>query len=76
MDKDDSIGALWAKFDTRGRPFFTGVVNGVNIVVFQNTKTNDRQPDWRIKKSKPKEDVATTRTPDPVPPPDDDDLGF
>lgn len=78
--KDPSeLGCFWNKFDSRGRPFMTGVVNGVNVVVFQNTKKHDRQPDWRVMKSKPRTaTVPSAPTPrhDVVQPPDDGDIPF
>jgi hypothetical protein len=59
---DDSIGALWEK--SKGdNDYFTGAIEvdgiKINIVVFKNKfKNNDRQPSWKIFKSKPKEQQA------------------
>ncbi len=53
--KDDKIGALWFK-SSKGKDFFTGEVNGVKVVIFQNGyKESDKHPDWIVYKSKPRE---------------------
>lgn len=57
-DQEKPIGALWAKESERGA-YFTGEIeiDGVKtkIVAFQNSfKTEDKHPDWRILRSKPK----------------------
>lgn len=54
----DEIGALWSRSGTKGM-YMTGNVqiNGVvhEIVCFTNDrKKNEKQPDWRILKSRPK----------------------
>lgn len=49
----DELGALWEKSSARG-PYMTGTINGVAVVVFKNDKQTDKQPDWRVLKSKPK----------------------
>lgn len=51
----DELGALWEKTSSRGT-YFTGQVNGVNVVVFRNDRKAEgsKQPDWRVLKSKPK----------------------
>ena len=70
----DELGALWLKQSARG-DYMTGEIGGVKVVCFPNTrKTSDRQPDWRVLKSKP-------RTERPAPamddfPQADDDIGF
>lgn len=54
----DEIGALWKKTSAKG-DYFTGTVNGERIVVFANgNKANDKAPDFRILKSKPREQAA------------------
>jgi hypothetical protein len=52
----DELGALWNKMDTKARPYMTGTIAGVDVVIFANTKKDDKQPDWRVLKSKPKPD--------------------
>jgi uncharacterized protein (DUF736 family) len=53
--KEDEIGALWLKTSARG-DYFTGTINGVKVVVFANGyKTEEKQPDWRVYKSTPRE---------------------
>jgi uncharacterized protein (DUF736 family) len=53
MAKDDEIGALWVKTSSRGE-YMTGTIHGAPVVVFRVDKKNDKQPDWRVLKSKPK----------------------
>lgn len=55
MPKDpNEIGALWEKSSSRG-PYMTGMVNGEAVVLFKNDrKSSEKQPDWRILKSRPK----------------------
>lgn len=53
----DELGALWMKSGGRGE-YMTGTINGVKVVCFPNTrKTSDAQPDWRVLKSKPRDDA-------------------
>lgn len=70
-EKDpNEIGALWLKQGAKG-PYLTGEISGVKVVCFQNTrKTNDKQPEYRVLKSKPK-DAARTDDATPL-----DDIGF
>lgn len=50
----NELGALWEKSSSRGT-YMTGTINGVKVVVFKNSrKSSDKQPDWRVLKSKPK----------------------
>lgn len=61
-DKEDELGALWVKNGARG-DYMTGTldVNGekVRIVAFrEGNKRNEKAPDWRIYKSKPREQAA------------------
>lgn len=67
MPKDpNELGALWAKTSARG-DYFTGTINGVNVVVFRNDRKapGSNAPDWRVLKAKPK--AAT---------PSEDEIGF
>lgn len=53
----DEIGALWMKHGAKGE-YMTGTIDGVKVVVFPNTRRgNDKAPDWRVLKSKPREDA-------------------
>jgi uncharacterized protein (DUF736 family) len=59
MSREDEIGALWIKNSSKGE-FMTGkiTINGqeINVVAFPNDhKSNDRSPDWRLLKAKPRE---------------------
>lgn len=57
----DEIGALWEKDGPKGK-YFTGTVAGQRVVVFRNgNKRSDKQPDWRVLKSKPREESAEAR---------------
>jgi uncharacterized protein (DUF736 family) len=52
----DEIGALWMKPSAKG-DYMTGTINGERVVVFANTKkTSEKSPDWRVLKSKPRDD--------------------
>jgi uncharacterized protein (DUF736 family) len=46
------IGALWSKKTAEGRKYFTGLISDlrgdIQIVVFQNEKKTDNQPDYDI----------------------------
>ncbi len=61
FEKDpDEIGVLWVKTSPKG-DYMTGVINGVNVVVFKVKSASDRAPDWQVLKAKPR-----TPKPDPV----------
>lgn len=54
----DEIGALWEKTSAKG-DYMTGTINGDRVVLFRNTrKANEKAPDWRVMKSKPKESAG------------------
>ena len=57
FEKDENeIGALWAKTSAKGNEFMSGTIDGMDVVCFRNTKkTSEKQPDWRVLKSKPRE---------------------
>lgn len=57
-EKDpNEIGALWEKSSAKG-PYMTGTINGEKVVLFKNgQKRSDKSPDWRVLKSKPREQV-------------------
>lgn len=51
--------ALWQKEDKNGNTFFTGSLNGLDVIVFHNKhKTSDKHPDYRVylKKKQKRED--------------------
>lgn len=56
----DELGALWIKTSSRGE-YMTGTINGQAVVVFKNDRKTGNQPDWRVMKSKPKEERQATR---------------
>lgn len=68
------IGALWLKQSARG-DYMTGEIGGVKVVCFPNIrKSSDRQPDWRVLKSKPRDERSAPARDDFTPA--DDDIGF
>lgn len=53
-DREDELGALWEKEGSNGL-YMTGKINGQSVVVFKNRqKKNDKHPDWRVLKAKPR----------------------
>ena len=78
----DDVGALWENESARG-PYMSGTIEGVGkVVVFRNDrKKSKKEPDWRILRSRPKEERAaaerlddradTARRPSRVDDPDD-----
>lgn len=68
MEKQEELGALWAKKSSKGADYFSGTftINGekIPVVAFYNaTKKNPNEPDYRILKSKPKEEQLTNSLP-------------
>ncbi len=57
-EKDpNELGALWEKVGAKG-PYMTGTIDGVKVVLFKNGhKQSEKSPDWRVLKSKPREDA-------------------
>jgi uncharacterized protein (DUF736 family) len=71
FEKDpNELGALWNKFTSGGRPYMTGTIDGVKVVVFENKKLKETHPDWRVLKSVPKD----APKPETVTPPDVEDI--
>jgi hypothetical protein len=68
----DELGALWEKEGGKG-PYMTGTINGVAVVCFRNTRAHDnpKAPQWRVMKSKPREEGRTS-----APPVSDRDVPF
>lgn len=55
-DKPEKVGALWFRTSGKGTEYFTGDINGLKVVVFQNKhKTTEKHPDWVIYKSTPRD---------------------
>ncbi len=60
----DELGALWMRSGAKG-DYMTGVINGVPVVVFPNTKkASDKAPDYRVLKSRPKGERPEQSGPD------------
>lgn len=70
----DELGALWERESAKGK-YFTGEILGQKVVIFANKKASDKAPDWRVLKSKPRED-APVREPEPVAEITDDSIPF
>jgi uncharacterized protein (DUF736 family) len=63
MPRDpNEIGALWLKKSAKGTAFLSGKINGQNVVVFKNKskKEGDKQPDYRVLLSQPREKQGET----------------
>lgn len=58
---DNELGALWKKVSKTGVEFYSGVLKiddkAIEVVVFKNEKKHDRQPDFRILRSTPRQDA-------------------
>lgn len=66
MPKDpNELGALWSKQSQRGE-YLTGNINGIEVVCFRNDKATveNKQPLWRVLKSKPKQEPRHVRDED------------
>ncbi len=67
FEKDpNEIGALWEKKSSKG-VYMTGTINGVAVVCFRNSRgeNNEKAPQWRVLKPKPREDTGPARDADP-----------
>lgn len=65
-EKDpNQIGSLWCKVSSKGRPYMSGIINGENVVIFENKKTALNQPDYKVLKSKPRESKDEPQEPPP-----------
>jgi hypothetical protein len=57
--KPDELGALWVRSSAKG-DYMTGTltIDGreVNVVCFANKSDNIKAPQWRVMKSKPREE--------------------
>lgn len=57
-EKDpNEIGALWMKSGRKG-DYMTGLINGESVVLFPVKSTSAKAPQWRVLKSKPKDELA------------------
>ena len=53
--REDEVGALWQKLNREGEAFYTGTINGEDVIVFENKfKKSDSHPHYRVYKSQPK----------------------
>lgn len=68
MPNPDEIGALWFK-EKDGKTYMTGKINGVPVVVFQNTRKTpgSNQPDWNVLKAKGRPEAAPATSDDGIP---------
>lgn len=59
-EKDpDEIGALWIKTSAKGTEYLSGTVDGVAVVAFRQTKRSDKSPDYRVMRSRTRDDRGT-----------------
>ena len=79
MDKKpnnpDELGALWIKNSKTGTVYMSGKIGDQEVVIFRNDKKveGSNQPDWRVLKSKPRENTPVkTDNPFSVGTPDED----
>ena len=60
MPNKRKIGALWSRKTEQGKEYLTGMITDlrgdIQIVVFQNEKKSENQPDYDILRSEPKEE--------------------
>ncbi len=88
FEKDpNEIGVLWNKTSAKGS-YFTGMINGENVVVFAIKSDNPKAPNWRVLKAQPRENGPNVKAQfktsessrraasDAQSIPDDDDIGF
>jgi uncharacterized protein (DUF736 family) len=50
----DEIGALWIKTGRKGE-YMTGTIDGKPVVCFPVRSDSEKAPQWRVLKSKPRE---------------------
>jgi len=56
MPDPNELGALWLKKSHKGVVYMSGTIDGKSVVVFKNkNKNNDKQPDYRVLLSTPRE---------------------
>lgn len=53
--KESEIGALWTRTSKTGVTYYTGTINGEDVVVFANKSDNPKAPTLRVYKSEPRE---------------------
>lgn len=88
-EKDQKVGALWAKSSSRGE-FMTGNIemtteqiselqsNGgkMSVVVFRNERKSGKQPDWAMLKARPRAEAQSTGSAWEGKPMTDEDVPF
>jgi uncharacterized protein (DUF736 family) len=53
--REDEVGALWQKLNRDGEAFYTGTINGEDVIIFENKfKKSDAHPHFRVYKSQRK----------------------
>lgn len=63
FEKDpNEIGALWEHNGAKGQ-WFSGVINGVKVVVFSTNAKSEKAPTHRVLISKPKEGAEMDQRP-------------
>lgn len=54
-DRENEIGALWQRTSAKGTTYWTGKVNGVDVVIFSASSDNPKAPTHRVYKSEPRQ---------------------
>lgn len=60
-DRENEIGALWERTSSKGTTYWTGKVNGVDVVIFASRSDNPNAPTHRVYKSEPRPSAASTQ---------------
>jgi len=60
------IGALWVRTNPDGTTRLTGKIDGIGDVVCWAVKGGEKAPQWRVKRSAPRDGAAQSR-PAPTP---------
>lgn len=63
-DRENEIGALWEKTSKKGTKYWSGKVNGVDVIVFAASSDNPKAPTHRVYKSEPRQAAAPQRDDD------------
>ena len=62
MENKKAIGAFWKKMSAKGTVFYSGIIEvegkKIPLVMFENRKQKDTQPDLQVYLSEPKKQEA------------------
>lgn len=70
--REDECGALWQKLNRDGEAFYTGTINGEDVIIFENKyKKSDAHPHFRVfrsqRKPKPAPEASVPTQTDDIP---------